>query len=267
MGDRFEFGRNWQQFLSVVDEGRVLRASDTLMEMLSVPSLDGKTFLDVGCGSGLFSLAARRLGARVHSFDYDADSVEATRALKLRYLPEDSSWTIERGSVLDRHFLEALPKFDVVYAWGVLHHTGAMWQALENVAACVKSEGQLFIAIYNDQGWMSRVWRRVKRLYNRLPGNTKLLLTVPYFLLYWGLKWIVDLTRFKPSHSWRTYRSNRGMSPWHDVVDWVGGYPFEVAKPDILFDYYSKRGFTLQRLVTCGGKLGCNEFVFRKGRD
>jgi 2-polyprenyl-6-hydroxyphenyl methylase/3-demethylubiquinone-9 3-methyltransferase len=52
------------------------------------------------------------------------------------------------------------------------------------------------------------------------------------------------------------------MSVWYDLVDWVGGYPFEVAKPEEVFDFYRKRGFELSRLKTSGGGLGCNEFVF-----
>jgi 2-polyprenyl-6-hydroxyphenyl methylase/3-demethylubiquinone-9 3-methyltransferase len=52
------------------------------------------------------------------------------------------------------------------------------------------------------------------------------------------------------------------MSPWRDVVDWVGGYPFEVAKPEAIFKFYQRRGFTMVDLNTCGGGHGCNEFVF-----
>jgi hypothetical protein len=55
------------------------------------------------------------------------------------------------------------------------------------------------------------------------------------------------------------------MSPWRDLIDWVGGYPFEVAKPEAILDFYLRRGFTLKRLVTCGGSLGCNEYVFVRG--
>ena len=54
------------------------------------------------------------------------------------------------------------------------------------------------------------------------------------------------------------------MSFWQDLIDWVGGYPFEVSTPEQIFDFYRARGFTLPRLHTCGGSLGCNEFVFRK---
>jgi Methyltransferase domain len=204
------------------------------------------------------------LGARVHSFDYDPQSVACTRELSRRYCPEDSEWTIEEGSVLDGRFLGSLARFDVVYSWGVLHHTGAMWKALDNVAGLVSPNGKLFIAIYNDQGNTSQRWRAVKRMYNRLPPGTRFIVTIPALVhLYWrpALK---DLVRLKPFETWRNYGSARGMSVWRDLIDWVGGYPFEVAKPEAIFDFYLRRGFTLTRLATCGGSLGCNEFVFTR---
>lgn len=141
MGERFEFGANWARFLSVLNEERIDAAQASLCRMLEVEDLKGKTFLDIGSGSGLFSLAARRLGACVHSFDYDPQSVGCTAELKRRYFPEDADWTVEEGSVLDTGYLQGLGQFDVVYSWGVLHHTGAMWQALENVAPLVAGGG------------------------------------------------------------------------------------------------------------------------------
>jgi 2-polyprenyl-6-hydroxyphenyl methylase/3-demethylubiquinone-9 3-methyltransferase len=54
------------------------------------------------------------------------------------------------------------------------------------------------------------------------------------------------------------------MSMWPDVVDWVGGYPFEVAKPEQIFDFYRDRAFEPTRLTTCRGTSGCNQFVFRR---
>jgi 2-polyprenyl-6-hydroxyphenyl methylase/3-demethylubiquinone-9 3-methyltransferase len=233
--------------------------------MLEIENLEGKMFLDIGSGSGLFSLAARRLGAKVHSFDYDPQSVACTAELKRRYRANDPDWTIEQGSVLDQAYLRALGKWDVVYSWGVLHHTGAMRQALENVAALVQGGGKLFIAIYNDQGRASSRWLRVKRMYNRLPGFLRWLLLWPACLRLWGLTIVRDLLRGRPLDTWRNYATNstRGMSPWADVVDWVGGLPFEVAKPEEIFGLYRDRGFTLRQLKTCAGGHGCNEFVFQ----
>ncbi len=123
----------------------MLRAEQSLKEMLEVERLDGLRFLDAGSGSGLFSLAARRLGATVHSFDYDPQSVACTHELKRRYFPGDAAWMVEQGSVLDQDYLDHLGQFDIVYSWGVLHHTGAMWQALDNVARLVAPGGDCLL--------------------------------------------------------------------------------------------------------------------------
>lgn len=263
-GSRFAFGENWNSFLKLVDEGRIRRAEETLTSMLGAGTLEGRTFLDVGCGSGLFSLAARRLGAKVISFDYDPQSVACTTELRQRYFPNDEDWQVRQGSVLEQDFISGLGTFDVVYSWGVLHHTGAMWEALANVAPLVESNGTLYIAIYNDQGRSSRIWKAVKRAYVRAPNPLKWAVLLPAFVRLWGPTTVKDLLRGTPFRTWRTYKEerSRAMDPWRDVVDWVGGYPFEVAKPEDIFEFYRARGFELRRLTTCAGGIGCNEFVF-----
>jgi 2-polyprenyl-6-hydroxyphenyl methylase/3-demethylubiquinone-9 3-methyltransferase len=145
--ERFQFGANWAQFLRVLNDERIHEAERSLMHSLSVDTLHGTRFLDIGSGSGLFSLAARWLGAQVHSFDYDLQSVACTQELKRRYCPDDPLWRVEQGSVLDTAYLNSLGRFDIVYAWGVLHHTGAMWQALEHVVDLVADGGMLFLSI------------------------------------------------------------------------------------------------------------------------
>jgi 2-polyprenyl-6-hydroxyphenyl methylase/3-demethylubiquinone-9 3-methyltransferase len=263
-GERFQFGENWAVFLRSLSEGQIQRAQDSLEDMLGVQSLEGKSFVDIGCGSGLFSLAARRLKAKVYSIDYDPQSVNCTCELRRKYAPDEAGWVVEEGSVLDASYLRKLGTFDVVYSWGVLHHTGQMWTALENVTPLVVPGGALFIAIYNDQGTPSLRWKKVKQLYNRLPRGLRFLVVAPSF---WVLNYhhlIKDAVRLRPFHTVRTYGERRGMSMWRDVVDWVGGYPFEVAKPEQIFDFCRDRGFELTRLATCRGTSGCNQFVFQR---
>lgn len=265
-GKRFPFGKNWARFLETLDDERIAEAVLSLQKMLDTDDLKGKRFLDIGSGSGLFSLAARKLGAQVESFDFDPQSVGCTNHLRNRYFPGDRNWTVKQASVLDAAFLSSLEKADIVYSWGVLHHTGSMWEALDNAARLVKDDGKLFIAIYNDQGAGSARWGMVKKMYNRHKILRPLILAGGVARL-WGPAAIRGVIKGKPLDSIDRYKQykkkSRGMSPWYDAVDWIGGWPFEYATPGAIFDFYKGRGFTLSKLVTRPGH-GCNEFVFVK---
>jgi SAM-dependent methyltransferase len=259
---RFLFGANWKAFLQTVNERQVALAIESFTRLLGNSDLSGRTMLDIGCGSGLSSLVARRLGMKVRAFDYDPDSVACSLELRRMFAKDDPEWVIERGDVLERDYLASLGTFDVVYSWGVLHHTGNMRRAIENAIWCVAPRGLFVIAIYNDQGGTSRRWRVIKRLYNRLPVFLRPLLVAACIPVQWWKDFVLGTLRGRPLAAWKAYARERGMSPWHDMVDWVGGYPFEVAKPEEIFDIFRARGFQLARLKTCGGGIGCNEFVF-----
>ena len=259
-GERFEFGANWASFLRGLSAERIQAAEDSLQDFLQLQCLDGKTFLDIGSGSGLFSLAARRLGAKVTSFDFDPKSVACTDALRRRYFPDDPQWLVQQGSILDPELVGTLPKFDVVYSWGVLHHTGSMWQAIANAATLVTPGGAFFIAIYDDRGLRSRLWKVFKRWYINSPAPLRWAMFVPAFAKIWGPTFIRDTVRGAPLRSWKGYKG-RGMDAWHDLLDWLGGYPFEVASADAIVNFCKERGFALTKLRTSTG--GCNEFVFK----
>lgn len=265
-GARFEFGKNWASFLDVLNEERIRWAEESLAGSLGNRDLKGKTFLDAGSGSGLFSLAARKMGARVYSFDYDPQSVACTAELKRRYFCDDPDWTVRQGSVLDAAYLESIGEFDIVYSWGVLHHTGDLWNAMNLITGNVAPGGILFVAIYNDQGAWSRVWKEIKKTYNRLPR----FLQGPFAIAILGPREVKSaafaLLKLRPRAYFRlwTEPNPRGMNRRHDLIDWVGGYPFDVAKPLEVQEFYSHRGYSLKNLKTCGGGSGCNEFVFQK---
>lgn len=254
-GARFAFGDNWLRFLEVLDEDRIREAEKSLQRMLKLESLAGRSFLDVGSGSGLFSLAARRLGATVRSIDYDPQSAACTEELRRRYFPGDVLWAVEEASALDPDYLDTIGQYDIVYSWGVLHHTGQMWRALSLIVPVVRPGGQLFVAIYNDQGLISRYWSAVKAVYNRSALARTLLVGIhaPYLF---GARWAVRALKGRAPE--------RGMSLWYDMIDWLGGYPFEVATPEAIFRHFRDAGFVLEELTTCGGRMGCNEFVFRR---
>ena len=267
-GRRFSFGRNWASFLKRLNQARIAEAEKNLIEFLGEKSLDGRSFLDVGSGSGLSSLAARRLGAMVTSFDYDGESVACTEELRRRYLPDDPSWIIEQGSVLDTEYLAGLGQFDIVYSWGVLHHTGAMWQAMANIKTMVKTGGLLFIAIYNDCGEVSRSWLERKRRYNALPQILR-----PFYAIYvWMPQELRSLAGSMRSGELRTYireltsaSSVRGMSWLHDVIDWVGSYPYEYASVGDITDFYRRDGFEPVKIRE-NSSYGCHQLVFKRVR-
>lgn len=261
---RFPFGKNWASFLRVLDDQRIDEAQRSLVGALGTKGIRGKSFLDIGSGSGLFSLAAQRLGAaRVHSFDYDPESVACTAELRRRFAADAPNWSVERGDALDDAYLDGLGEWEIVYSWGVLHHTGDLWRALDKVSRLVSADGVLFIAIYNDQGTKSRLWRMVKLAFNRNALLRIFIKTV--FVSYWVSRGLLaDLLRLRnPLARYRAYKKTRGMSLVHDWIDWLGGYPFEVARPEAIFRFFRDRGFALREMVTRDG-LACNEFVFAR---
>ncbi len=262
-GKRFKFGKNWLSFIKTLNVERINNAENSLKEFLQCESLNNKKFIDIGSGSGMFSLAAKNLGAKVFSFDYDGSSVESTQILKEKYYPTDTHWEITQGSVLDKNFLNSLGTYDIVYSWGVLHHTSAMWEAIGNVIPLAKPDGEIFIALYNDQGPRSKKWLKVKQIYNK--GFWGKLFISSIFITYFLANFIFySLKQGKsPFKQWKAYKLQRGMSVYHDWHDWLGGLPFEVASNEKVVDFFNERGFYLKKLRTNNG-LGCNQYVFKK---
>jgi SAM-dependent methyltransferase len=252
----FDFGSNWQAFSEQhIDRQRITVAATSLQSLLRRNTLQDTSFLDIGCGSGLFSIAAYQLGAqKVMGVDINPHCIAVSNQNRQTFAPE-APIIFRKLSVLDVQSLQALGIFDLVYAWGSLHHTGAMWEAIHNVTKHVAPGGTLVLAIYNKH-ITSPVWKRIKWLYNQLPGAGQRFMTI----LFAGVIYIAKLlaTRRNP------LEKERGMSFWYDVVDWIGGYPYEYATPEEVQEFMYQQGFILRHYIHAQVPTGCNEFVFER---
>lgn len=258
---RYDFGRNWSRFVTGLGETQITAATQELHKL--VGDLGGKSFLDIGSGSGLHSLAALRLGAaRVAAFDYDPMSVAATTQTLSAHAP-GARWTAEHGDILSPS--HAQEPFDVVYSYGVLHHTGDMWKAIGNACSCCGPGGLLALALYVKTPFCG-LWKLEKRLYSRFRCARPLFEALFEALLH--------LRRLAAGQSPRRYmaeyNARRGMDFRTDLRDWLGGYPYESVADGDLHRFLAARGFTLVRKnnVRPGiGLLGtaCGEWVYRKG--
>ncbi len=265
----FRFGENWSAFAREIDAGRIGQAERDLARLLGRETLSGLRFLDIGSGSGLHSLAALMLGAsEVVAVDLDADSVATTRSLLARFAPNDK-WKADRRSIFEMHPQE-FGTFDIVYSWGVLHHTGAMFEAIEKAAALVNGSGELCLALYG-RTWLCGFWRVEKRFYSRAPGWLQRALQRVFMAYYWllqSLKALARGRRFDLRREIDAYQQRRGMSARTDVHDWLGGYPYESVAPDVLRAFMANCGFVERRSFIRPGVRhglfgsGCDEYVF-----
>lgn len=261
---RFEFGKNWLKYRSVINNEVINCAISSLKSFFEKENFKDLKFIDIGSGSGLFSLSASKLGAIVHSIDFDLNSVYCTGLLKEKYGVNDEKWKVESGSILNTEFILSKGTFDLVYAWGVLHHTGNMNLALKNIMLLVKDNGLIGISIYNKQYLISDFWLMVKKLYcsSVILKFIIIAIFIPFYFVIGAF--FMDLLKSKNPFKRYISLGNRGMSTYFDWFDWLGGLPYETAKPKEIIELFAANGFVLVKKNLVGKKLGCNEYVFKK---
>lgn len=266
----FAFGQNWAAYAEKVTDAEIAEAERGLTRLLGTDRLDGQRFLDIGCGSGLHALAALRLGAReVVAVDLDPDSVATTRALLERHAPQGPAFHVAEVSVFDLH-PDAMGTFDIVYSWGVLHHTGDMERAVRCAAAMVGTGGRFVFALYR-RIWMDVFWRWEKRWYAHASPQAQRRARAIFVVLY---RLGIAATGRSFTRYVNDYRSNRGMDFYHDVHDWMGGWPYESILPAEVDRQMSALGFVAERVQTRQGRWwgrdtglfgsGCDEYVYAR---
>lgn len=257
----FDFGQNWIEFSrQALTEDRVLESRRSFYHLLAETELAGRRLLDVGCGQGLSALAAAKADARVLAIDINPKSLAATRHNHAAYYPDlsDEALQLDEGSILDPGFVTKLAShgpFDIVHSWGVLHHTGDMESAIENAASLVREQGKLVIALYQKH-WSSRAWRWIKAIYNRVPPWAQRAIVAVFQPIIWLA------TRLASGES--PSKKERGMDFRYDIIDWLGGYPYEYASIAEVKEQLGQLGFETQLVIPPRAPTGCVEYIFKR---
>jgi len=251
----FDFGENWKDYSkNALGEKQLSEAKKSLELLIGKDKIHNKKIFDLGCGSGIFSIALHQLKAKeVIGIDISKESIQTSLENKERFAPE-SNIKFLHESIFDED-IKKLGKFDLVYSWGVLHHTGDMWKAIQISSKLIKKNGLLILALYNKH-WTSPIWRLIKRFYNLSPKLIqKLMITVFYC--------VIALAKFLATGK-DPFKKERGMSFYYDIVDWLGGYPYEYASKEEVIEFSKKIGLKLIKYIKTQGFTGCNEFIFIK---
>jgi 2-polyprenyl-3-methyl-5-hydroxy-6-metoxy-1,4-benzoquinol methylase len=259
---QFDFGQNWIEFAKqALTPEKVEQARQDFSHLFSGINLNGATFLDIGFGQGLGLISAQKAGAYVFGSDINPKCRQAL-ALSASVLNLSLDIPVVIGSILDADVVSRIsglvaPRtgFSIVHSWGVLHHTGNMKKAIENASSLVDDNGYLVLAIYNKH-WTSPAWRFIKWVYCFSPAWLQAALNRLFFPVIAFAKFCV--TGRNP------FVKNRGMDFYYDVIDWIGGYPYEYASGKELEALLAPMGFRCVKFEPAEVPTGCNEFVFVK---
>ena len=263
MRNRFSFGANWTSFNFISGPQQLEYSKLHLENLIGTKSIANVKIIDIGSGSGLHAQSFLELGAKfVKCIDIDRESVQTTIDRLNAYSAD--TWSVEIADILDIEVVER-EKYDVVFSWGVLHHTGNLFLALQNASNFCKPGGLLVLAIYRKT-WLCNFWKLEKRLYNNCPLFFRRIIDLAFASLILIAKWILGTS---PRTHIQEYSKRRGMDFMTDIRDWLGGFPYESANPKQIENILADKGFFLlhsnirKRQIGFFGS-GCNEYVFQR---
>lgn len=264
---QFDFGENWAEFSkNALTSEQVEGAKASFRDLIADTGieLNQNSFVDIGFGQGLSLLTATEMGAKTVGCDINPKCGQVLKANQ-RFFPtvEIESLPLVIGSILKSETVAKLmknrplpsSKYHIVHSWGVLHHTGEMWKAIDHASNLVEDNGFFILAIYNRH-WSSKAWLGIKAFYNAVPSFLQKIMNYLFFPIIFLAKFAV--TGRNPM------KKERGMNFFYDIVDWVGGYPYEYASRKEIDDYLKPKGFECVKFIEPSAPTGCNQFVFRK---
>jgi 2-polyprenyl-6-hydroxyphenyl methylase/3-demethylubiquinone-9 3-methyltransferase len=259
----FEFGENWVDYSNLIGTKELIASMEKLDNLIGIENIEGKTVLDIGSGSGIHSLSFLKLGAQnVEAFDYDLNSVRTTSEVILKHW-SNMNWSSSFGDILSYDL--NLKRYDLVYSWGVLHHTGDLDLALKNASKLVSENGLFVVALYKKTP-MCGIWKIEKYLYTH-SGQKIREVFLQIYKTFFKLGLAIRGKSYQ-EHS-ESYSSKRGMTLENDMIDWLGGYPYESISEKEVIRLLKIQGFDLidsKPSTARTGILGsgCSEFVFRR---
>lgn len=259
---QFDFGQNWKEYSeNVLDNTRLNQARIAFDELTHDISFEGKTFVDIGFGQGMSLIIATEKAEKTVGCDINPKCDQVLKANQKVFSKSTKEIPTVVGSILEPKVVEAIlaknndEKYDIVHSWGVLHHTGDMMAAVKHATSLVKPNGYFILAIYNRH-WSSLPWLFIKWAYCKSPKFIQKLFIGIFYPIIWLAKFLV--TGKNPNIK------ERGMDFYYDVVDWVGGYPYEYASIDEMNIIMKNFGFKCLKSVSPPTPTGCNEFVYQK---
>ncbi len=253
---KFSFGKNWQAYSkNALTKKSLMDFKHDFDELFNGIDFKNKKFIDIGFGQGLAILIAAEKGADVVGIDIDANNIKALN-ITLQEMGRVKVPKTDIVSILDDDYVNRYKSnYDIVHSWGVLHHTGNMTKGFDNACDLVATNGYFICSIYNRH-WSSPIWKIIKYLYNISPLICQQLINGFFYPIIFIAKWIV--TGKNPK------QKERGMNFFYDVIDWIGGYPYEYATENEIIELVSKKGFVCIKSCPAAVPTGCNEFVFER---
>ena len=230
-------------------------ASETHWKIFYSPQdIEGKSVLDAGCGTGIFSIIFARNGAAsVLGIDISEGSLETAKALKTKFDLENASF--QKQDMLDLPFADE--SFDIVWAWGTVHHTTDPFKAMSELIRVLRAEGSILLAVYTRTR-VTFLHEIIRKALVRTPRKTwkalsKILALVLSPVVYF----------FK-----KREKSRKGEKLEELIMDWYFVPIRHYYYPEEIKVFLEEQGFTIEKYLPASGRFNStSNFIYKARKD